>query len=104
MKQVISAWVTAELAHKLSEMAQERGISVSTLATRALGSFAGVEIPEPKNGWDHRDARALAILRGHPEYSLREMTERLAQAGIKRSKDWVREKRSTQDDSCLESL
>lgn len=42
---------------------------------------------------DGRDPRAVAIMRENPTLSLRDLSRLLAQHGIKRGKDWVRQHR-----------
>jgi DNA-binding transcriptional regulator WhiA len=42
---------------------------------------------------DPNDARAVAIMRQHPNMSLRELARLLASNGIRRGKDWVRQHR-----------
>jgi hypothetical protein len=47
----------------------------------------------PQPNADGRDPRAVAIMRENPTLSLRDLSRLLAQHGIKRGKDWVRQHR-----------
>ena len=84
--------VPVDLMSRLDEMARAQHVTRATLVRGALASFAGVEIlptPRDRSNRDGRESEALAIIKAAPHDSIRELVERLRDAGIHRSKDWV---------------
>ncbi|MGH9497792.1 MAG: AAA family ATPase [Terriglobales bacterium] len=72
----------------------DKGLTVPALAPRRTFRVNG----------DGRDAEAITFIRTNPKMSMREVSRALKEQGIKRSKDWVHERRyemMQKDGGCL---
>ncbi|MGA7523546.1 MAG: ribbon-helix-helix protein, CopG family [Acidobacteriaceae bacterium] len=88
--------VPVELMSRLDEMARARNITRAELVRAALAPFAGVVLADRSNPHSNRDGKeadAIAIIREWRGDPVRQLQDRLADAGIKRGRSWVWEKR-----------
>jgi hypothetical protein len=94
---IVSGWVPIPLAERLERIARERNVSRSQLIGDVLSMFAdGKPIqPTPRKlgNRDGKEEQSLQIIRQHAGESCTKLVQRLAEAGIKRSVNWIGKKR-----------
>jgi len=94
---IVSGWVPIPLAERLERIARERNVSRSQLIGDVLSMFADGKpiqpLPRRLGNRDGKEETALSIIRDHVAESCTQLQERLAEAGIKRSVNWIGKKR-----------
>ena len=94
--------VAPEQAELLLNAACERGYYVLAVLPGVMGGARGyfgkrreplLRGNKPKSNTDGKQDAALAIIKANPCYSIRQLVNRMQDAGIIRGKSWVSEKR-----------
>ena len=67
--------------------------AVYQLLAKLMTDDEATEPAGPKADADGREEEAIQVIRAHPDFSLRDIVVKLEEAGIKRSRSWVGEKR-----------